>query len=336
MAGDYQRQIFEIIKREIKGKDSLGNVVGDILNISQDAVYRRYRGETHLTINEVEKLSRAFSISVDNLFELDRTKIMFDYQPLNMIEFRMDSYLENICENILMLKAQESPELVMTINNTPFLQLLNFPHLVRFKLFFWAKTHLQLKEYENSLFKYEKISEKTFQTGVTILKNYITIPSKEIYDLDLLRGFAREIIYYYESQLFEDPEYALHLLDKLSEFLMHLKKQADAGQKFIYGTEPPFEGNDFEMYFNETLNGSNSIYYSSANMQGLFISHNLMNQIHTNDPAYLKDSKQVLDKQMANSSLISKVNEKERNNYFFKIQNTIQKHKKRIELDMSI
>ena len=56
MTVDYQRQIFEIIKREISGKDSLGNVIGDILNISQDAVYRRSRGETHLTINEMEKL----------------------------------------------------------------------------------------------------------------------------------------------------------------------------------------------------------------------------------------------------------------------------------------
>lgn len=336
MAGDYQQQIFEIIKREIKGKDSLGNVVGDILNISQDAVYRRYRGETHLTINEIEKLSRAFSISLDNLFELDRTKIMFDFQPLNLIDFSMDSYLENICNNILSLKSQESPELIMSINNTPLLQLLNFPHLVRFKLFFWAKTHLQLKEYSESLFKYEKISEKTFQTGVTILKNYITIPSKEIYDLDLLRGFAREIIYYYESQLFEDPEYAIHLLDKLSEFLDHLKHQAEVGKKFIFGTEPTISGNDFEMYFNETLNGSNTFYYKTEHIEGLFISHNLMNSIHTNDPVYVKDSKQVLDKQMVNSSLISRVNEKERNNYFFKIQNTIQKHKKRIELDMSI
>lgn len=336
MPNQYQQQIFEIIKREIKGKDSLGNVVGDILNISQDAVYRRYRGETHLTINEIEKLSRAFSISIDNLFELNHSKILFDFQPLNVIEFNMDNYLENISNNVLSLKAQEEPELLMTINNTPFLQLLNFPHLIRFKLFFWAKTHLQLEEYADSLFKYEKISDKTFQTGVTILKNYITIPSKEIYDLDLLRGFAREIIYYYESQLFEDPEYAIHLLDKLSEFLNHLKNQATVGKKFIFGTEAPFSGNDFEMYFNETLNAHNSYHYKSKNSEGLFISHNLMNSIHTNDPVYVKDSKQILDKQLANSSMISQINEKERNSYFFKIQNMIQKHKKRIELDLSI
>jgi hypothetical protein len=336
MAIDHQRQIFEIIKREIKGKDSLGNVVGDILNISQDAVYRRYRGETHLTINEMEKLSRAFSISIDNLFALNRTKILFDFQPLNLIDFSMDGYLENICNSILALKSQKAPSLIMTINNTPFLQLLNFPHLVRFKLFFWAKTHLQLKEYEKSLFKYEKISERTFQTGVTILKNYVTIPSKEIYDLDLLRGFAREIVYYYESQLFEDANDPIHLLNKLTELLNHLQHQAEEGRKFIYGTATPAFGNEFEMYFNETLNASTSYYYSTDNRTGLFISHNLMNTIHTSDPTYSKDSKQVLDKQLATSSIISKVNEKERNSYFFKIRNMIEKHKKRIELDMSI
>ena len=336
MTVDYQRQIFEIIKREISGKDSLGNVIGDILNISQDAVYRRYRGETHLTINEMEKLSRAFSISLDNLFDLDRTKILFDFQPLNLIDFSMDSYLENICNTILSIKSQKNPSLIMTINNTPLIQLLNFPHLVRFKLFFWAKTHLQIKEYEKTLFKYEKISERTFQTGVTILKNYITIPSKEIYDLDLLRGFAREIVYYYESQLFADANYAIHLLDKLIDFVNHLQHQAEEGKKFIFNTEPPAFGNEFEMYFNETLNASNSYYYKTENGEGLFISHNLMNSIHTTEQVYVKDSKQILDKQLATSSIISKVNEKERNSYFFKIRNVIEKHKKRIELDMSI
>ena len=44
MRTDHQAEIFENIKRKIGAQDSLGNVVGNILNISQDAVYRRFRG----------------------------------------------------------------------------------------------------------------------------------------------------------------------------------------------------------------------------------------------------------------------------------------------------
>lgn len=44
MRTDHQAAIFEIIKRKIGAQDSLGNIVADVLSISQDAVYRRFRG----------------------------------------------------------------------------------------------------------------------------------------------------------------------------------------------------------------------------------------------------------------------------------------------------
>ena len=140
MLQDHQGVIFDLIKREIQGKDSLGNVVGDILNISQDAVYRRFRGETHLTIYELEKLSKHFNISLDTLFNVNKNKVLFEYQPISSYDFSMGLYLRNMLRALDALKDQKSPELVISVNNSPIMQLLNFPHLIRFKLFFWAKT----------------------------------------------------------------------------------------------------------------------------------------------------------------------------------------------------
>ena len=40
----------------------------------------------------------------------------------------------------------------------------------------------------------------------------------------------------------------------------------------------------------------------------------------------------VLNKQMANSSVISKTNEKQRNNYFSQVKNMINNFKKKIEM----
>jgi hypothetical protein len=47
-----------------------------------------------------------------------------------------------------------------------------------------------------------------------------------------------------------------------------------------------------------------------------------------------KRQKQILDKQLANSSLISEVNEKERNNYFFEFEKMILSFRKKIEADL--
>ena len=59
-----------------------------------------------------------------------------------------------------------------------------------------------------------------------------------------------------------------------------------------------------------------------------------MNYLQTVDKKYVLDSKQILDKQLANSSLISEVNEKERNNYFFEFEKMILSFRKKIEADL--
>ena len=333
MINDHQATIFALIKQKMNPKDSLGQVVGEVLSLSSDAVYRRYRGETHLTIFELEKLSKAFSFSLDSIFGMNKNMVLFNFKPLDQFDFSMDVYLQDMLDNVKALKAQKNPELILTIDNTPFLQLLNYPHLIRFKLFFWAKTYLRLKEYENIDFGYEKISSKTFDTGLELLKTYNSIPSKEIYDPELLRGYAREIYYYYHSRLIKDADYALYLLEVLDRFLDHLKAQATAGKKFVSKSNPPASGNDFEMYFNETNNGNSSIFYKSDAGQGLYISHNMLNYVHTTDKTYLEDSNNFIKKQLDNSSIISTVNEKDRNNYFFQVKNMINGIRKKIEAE---
>jgi len=336
MQKDYQKTIFEIIKRQTQGQDSLGNVIGDVLSLSQDAVYRRYRGETHLTIYELEKLCRHFNISLDSLFEMNKNKVIFEFQPLSEYDFSMDLYLQSMNNALSAIKTQKNPELIVLVNNTPIMQLLNYPHLVRFKLFFWAKTHLQVKEFQDQKFKYEKISSESFNIGLEALKMYNSIPSKEIFDPELLRGFVREVYYYYESDQFEDPQYAIHILDVLDRFVDHLKAQAVAGKKFVSTTEPPASGNEFEMYHNETLNGNTTIHYKADDYQGLYIGHNLLNSVHTTDEAYINDTVSVLNKQMANSSVISVVNEKERNIYFSQVKKMIDSFRKKIQLEVNM
>jgi hypothetical protein len=227
-------------------------------------------------------------------------------------------------------------EMILSVNNINFFQLLNFPQLVRFKLYFWAKTHLQIPLYQQEKFRHEKTSDSAFQLGKEILTIYNSIPSKEIYDPEFMRGFLRQIQYYFTAHLFEDPEYALFLHDRLTMLSGHLQAQAIAGKKFIYGTEMPASGNDFQMFLNETINSDGTFYYKSEEVEGVFVTHNIMNYLETRNEAYVGDTKSILDRQLANSSQISQINEKERNNFFYDFERTISVFKRKIEADLAI
>ncbi len=329
-----QQDLFKIIKLKLVGKDPLGIALADILHISPDAVYRRYRGDTILTIDEVQRLCKHFDISIDLLMQNTNGKAVFNYNPLNSYDFRLESYLEGILNSLRHLKTLSNPHFIMSVSNNHIFQLINFPQLARFRLFFWAKTHLLVPEYQNVKYFHEKTSEKAFALGEEILQLYTSIPSIEIFDPELMRGFLRQILYYYKAHLFEDPSDALFLCDRMLLFSKHLNNQADIGKKFIFGKEIPAEGNKFQMYLNETINTDSTIYYSSKESNGIFLTHNIMNYLQTVDEKYVADSKQIIDKQLANSSLISEVNEKERNNYFYEFDKTILSFRKKIEADI--
>lgn len=334
MQKDIQTTLLNIIKQRIAKEDNIGNVLSELLSISVDAAYRRNRNETPFTIYEVKKICKQFNISFDNLSEVKENQVLFEYSPLHNYDFSFDSYLDGLLAALKKLGNSTNPSITLTANNIPLFQLLNFPHLTRFRLFFWAKTHLQIEEYQNELFQEEKLTEHAYKVGYEILQRYVKTPTVECYDPEFLKGFMRQIQYYSNAHLFKDPNYPLQLLDEIKMMADHIKEQATLGKKFIYRQQPPVDGNEYDVYLNDTINADNTFYYTSKEQSGIYLVHNHLNFLHTSNPTYVEESKSILDKQFANSSLISKVNEKERNAFFHRLDHTISVFRKRIEADL--
>lgn len=334
---EIQEKLIALIKEKTKQEDNIGNVLADTLSISIDAAYRRSRGETLLTIDEVSKLCRTFNISFDALSKIGEGSVTFDYSSIKNYDFSLEGYLSDLLEAFTKLDQTTSPEIILTANNLSIFQLLNFPHLVRFRLYFWAKTHLQVPEYQNVLFEHEKITDNAYKIGWEILQHYNKIPSTECYDFNFLKGLLRHIHYYASAHYFKDPNYAFRLIDEVSMMAEHIKDQSSIGRKFVYRKEkPPLEGNEYNVYINDTVNSENTFYYSSKETEGIYLAHNYMNYIHTNDKQYTEETKSILNKQLANSSLISRVNQKERNMFFHKINIHIDQFRKKIEAEFLI
>ncbi len=119
---DIQSELFKIIRTKLIGVSSLGNALSKILHISPDAVYRRYRGETSLTIQETKKLCKHFDISFDALTHLEQGKVIFQYASSDAYDFSLESYLYGIAESFNKIRklTHPQPQLILTINNTYF------------------------------------------------------------------------------------------------------------------------------------------------------------------------------------------------------------------------
>src|SRR5688572_26926882 len=56
--------------------------MADVLQVSIDSAYRRIRGETELTIDEIYKITKKYAISVDEVFSNSGDTVTFAYTKL--------------------------------------------------------------------------------------------------------------------------------------------------------------------------------------------------------------------------------------------------------------
>lgn len=333
---DIQQRLLDTIKQKLPKGEKLAQVMMDTLHLSQDAVYRRMRGEVPLTIFETKTLCEKYEISFDDFGTYRKGQVTFSYNSLTAIELNFETYLTGLRDGMRQIKNLENPELFMSINDTPIFQLFNLPHLTRFKFFFWAKTYLKIPAYVNQKFKREKIDKRVLQIGIEAHNLYNSITTHEVYSHETLRGTLRQIQYYFEADLFEDPTYALELLDNLEQLNKHMQAQAEIGRKFARGNEPVNSGNEFHMYFNETFISDNTYLIKWKEGKAIYFSHNIINYLLTTDPFYTNEAEFMLENLFANSSPISVVNAKDRSRFFSSIDKSIQSFRKQIEATIEV
>jgi len=328
---DIQQRIFDAIRNQLPKDEKIAGVLMNTLHLSQDAVYRRLRGDVPLTIYETKTLCEAYNISFDELDAYKKGVVSFNYLPLDRIGLNFESWLTGLRDSLQQIKKMDNTRMIMSVNDTPIFQLFNLPHLTRFKFFFWAKTYLKIPAYENELFKREKIDKDVLMIGIEAHNIYNSIPTVEIYSPETLRGTLRQIQYYLDAHLFEEREYALELIDNLTDLIHHMKKQAELGRKFARGNEPPAAGNPIEMYYNETFISDNTYLIQSDSGTAVYLTHNIMNYLNTTDPYYIQESEFVLEKLVNNSNLISQVNVKDRNRFFAELEKNVLNFRKELE-----
>lgn len=334
---DIQEALLQKVEASLSENEKLVDVIMSLLNVSMDAAYRRMKGKVALTIYETQILLDAYDLSLGNLGSYKKNKIIFDYKPLSRINFNFESYLTGLRDSLNDIKRLKNPELIISINETPVFQLFNFPHLTRFKFFFWAKSYLQIPEYVNAKFKREKIDKRVLSIGIEAHNTYMSMPSTELYCSETLRGILRQIEYYYDSGIFDEPEYALELLDNVSNLAKHINHQAEVGNKFVAGNEPnSAEQTKFKMFMIDTYLPDNTYYVKHEDGALTYFSHNIMNFIMTQSPDYNSDTKMILDRLLDNSSQISETGTKERVKFFNAMEKAIDQLRKKIKFSIEL
>jgi len=320
-----QSSFLEQVKSRLPANLSFVDELAEILNISRDSAYRRMRGETVLSLDEVKKICNHFGVSLDSLLSPSAEVVSFQFRAWDQGEFTFDTFLKSILGNLEMISGFEEKEMIYHAKDLPIFHFFQYPRLATFKIYFWIKTFTQHAK-RNTKFTGEKynpelVPRDLIAIGERIWAKYAPIHSIEIISSEILTITLRHIQFAYDCGLIDKPE-AQNLCSDCQTLLNHLREQAELGYKKTSGSNE--RGGRLDLYLNEVLIGDNTVFFKMGDKRVTFLTHNNFNILTTSQESFCKLTENHLINMMNKSSLISTTAMKERSRFFNDLLEEVQ------------
>ena len=320
-SANIQSVFLEQIKSRIAENISFADKLAELLNISRDSAYRRIRGETVLSLDEVKKLCDRFGVSLDALFSPATNTSLFHHRALST-NYTLEQWLNSVGSNLEVVNGFDKREMIFAARDMPIFHHFRLPELSAFKMFVWLKTVIKDPNYTNQLFHADVIPKSILQAAAKLWKLYATVPSTEIWSDEAVNETIKQIDFYYECRFFSEANQAAALCDKLIELLQTIKTEAAMGRKA--------GGEVYRLFENEILIADNTVFARMDNMRIVYINYNTLSLLTTHQESFCDKTEKYLDTLIKNSTLISSSAEKERNKFFNKMIRRVELFKAKL------
>lgn len=319
-----QIEFFDRIKDLIPPNNSMVQILADLLEISTDSMYRRIRGETSLSFDEVGILCNHYKISFDSFINLNSGNVTFNYTLMEDGETSFKKYLSSMRDDLIKIKAANNPLITYACEDVAIFHSLNDSGLALFKMMYWMKAIMNIDNYENTKFNFDAINPELSRIGKEIYELYCSIPSIEIWTDTTIRGTLKQIEFFWESGMFESANDAIQVINSLKNTIQRIQKQAETGCKILNQTEMKEEEKDnFSFYLSDMELTNNCVLVNLDTIKSVYLGHLTFTTMSTSNATYCQQTEKWLENIKRKSTLISTVAEKTRYQFFQSIYNNI-------------
>ena len=324
------------LKASLPANISFVEELSDLLHISNDSAYRRIRGESDLTIEEITSICKHFKVSFDSFINNTNSSfVSFSHLQLSNHVNTFKEYLQNIKNDLthILKFPQEERQVIFAAEDIPVFQNFAHPFLTAFKIFYWNKSILNSKDFEDKKFETAHVDDELLKIAADIYDNYSKIYSIEVWSDDTINSTIKQIEFYWDSGSFKSKEDALLICEEVNLMLARICKQAEISIKLDRNNKPTGTEKNYELYHSDVMIGTNCVLTKTANVLGAYISYHTFNSMLTHNANFCNETDLWLKNLIRKSNLISGVAEKQRYRYFKHINGLLKKLKEKIEND---
>ncbi|MCF2505190.1 hypothetical protein L0663_17475 [Dyadobacter sp. CY107] len=320
-----QSEFFNQIRANLPSNITLVDAVADFLGISNDSAYRRIRGDTPISFDEIGKLSKHFKVSIDKLLNLKADSYIFSGKLANTQDHILDKWLANVLSQFEFMCNYPNCRLFYLAKDVPIAHFFQTPELAAFKFFFWQKSILQYDEMRGIRFEIGQIDAACRQLSQLIIETYNKIDTVEIWNAESINSTIRQIEFYRASDMFYSKTELDLLWDILEDLVNHLERQAEYGVKFAFGGTPESGLAPYSMYNNELILGNNTVLADFGSFKLTYLNHSVINYISTQDTRFNDYMFAGVQNMIRKSEQLNNVNEKGRLSFFNRLRSKIAK-----------
>ena len=328
---DHQEILISLLKANLPSQFSLVDYVSELLNISQDAAYRRIRGEKRFDIDELYTICSEYDISIDSIFSIKSNGSIFNYTALDLGDFaHYLSYMQKVSKSIEFVKEGKDKQIIASAIDIPIFHFLPYKELTLFKLFAWTNS---VYKYDGSFYSFMKELEHPdlHCCYAKIAADYSQIPSTEVWTTNTIDTIIRLLDFHFETGYFTEKDIPLLLCHQLLQLIENLKNWVEKGYK---GNNP---SSTFKFYVSDTDLENNFILLRKDNSLRCIIKLFTINSLTTTDETFCKETLNWLESSINRAVLLSGASERDRFRYFNilqqKVRYLIDKFEKKSKLD---
>lgn len=310
------------VKKRLPPNLSFADELAEILKISRDSSYRRIRGETILSLDEIKVICNHYKVSLDTLLSPSSTSVTFQFRAIGFENYTFFDWLKSIMSNLEMIHNLPDKQIFYSAKDVPVFQYFNSPGLAAFKIYFWVKTFIG-SDYQQDKFRFDLIQNELLSIAKKIWEKYMNIPSTEIWSEETIQITLRQIEFHYECGFFQNKQDIHKIIDEYSEMIKKIQENAASGTKGM-------DSVPFKLYKNDILIADNTILFKMGDKSVTFIPHNTFEILTTAQDSFCKQTEKHINALMNKAILISTTGEKDRNRFFNSIDAKIEELRAKI------
>lgn len=329
----FQGLFLERLSQRFKTRSELVREVSKVLHVGRDAVYRRLRGDTAVTADELMLLADTFKVRMEVGTRTGGRHIPILRYPegQHTIADEYDYFL-HVQECFQRMKPLGITGFDFASAELPLHYELATPTLRSFKIFMFGITAWNLDKWKQRPFSTDLIGGRLHRLIDHNLREQYTYPARELWSIGVLDVTLRQINYIAQVGRFADPQDIERIFEELLQVVDHLERMVYSNRRFPLGSEPTEGSPSLRVYHNELTNTSNVVLVKSAAKSCLFTTLFSPNYLASTDPVIADEVQGWFDNLVEHGNALHLEAGKYAAQYFQYLRRRIREQRERIEI----